>query len=210
MQFLASRGFAVLQVNYRGSSGYGSRHQRLGDKQWGLAMQDDVTDATRWAIASGIADPARIGIYGASYGGYAALMGLVKTPELFRAGTSLAGVSDLYELVDASDHHEFSGFLTALRGDSGDDREQLIATSPARQAERIRAPVLIAHGTRGPSVQVRQAHLMIDALEAAGREVEFHLYQDEVHGFLDERNAIDFHTQLAAFFERHLLGAGVP
>src|SRR4029450_10849158 len=92
-QFLASRGFAVLQVNFRGSTGYGTRHRRLGFKQWGLAMQDDITDATRWAIEQGIADPARIGIYGASYGGYAALMGLVKTPELFRAGGSFGGGS---------------------------------------------------------------------------------------------------------------------
>jgi dipeptidyl aminopeptidase/acylaminoacyl peptidase len=208
VQFLASRGFAVLQVNFRGSTGYGSRHQSLGYKQWGLAMQDDLTDAVKWAIAEGIADPARVGIYGASYGGYAALMGLVKTPELFRAGASLAASSDLIERLEDLDRYPFSDFNAPMRGDLSEDREQLIATSPARRADQIRAPVLIAHGTQDPVVHEKQAHYMIDALEAAGRPVEFHIYQDEVHGFLDERNAIDFYTKLAAFFERNL--AAVP
>ena len=210
VQFLASRGFAVLQANYRGSSGYGSRHQVLGYKEWGLAMQDDLTDAVKWAIAERIADPARIGIYGGSYGGYAALMGLVKAPELYRAGASFAASTDLVVRADDLDRYAFSDFNEPTRGDDWKDREQLAATSPARHADRVRAPVLIAHGTQDPVVHEKHAHLMIDALEAAGREVEFHLYQDEVHGFLDERNAIDFHTKLAAFFERHLLGAGVP
>jgi dipeptidyl aminopeptidase/acylaminoacyl peptidase len=207
VQFLASRGFAVLQVNFRGSTGYGSRHQSLGYKQWGLAMQDDLTDAVKWAIAEGIADPARVGIYGGSYGGYAALMGLAKTPELFRAGASLAGVSDIIAVLDDFEHYAFSDFNAPTKGDEWKDREQLAATSPARLADRIRGPVLIAHGTQDPIVHERQAHAMIDALEAAGRPVEFYIYQDEVHGFLDERNAIDFYTKLAAFFERNLLAA---
>jgi dipeptidyl aminopeptidase/acylaminoacyl peptidase len=210
VQFLASRGFAVLQVNYRGSSGYGSRHMSLGYKQWGLAMQDDLTDAVKWAIAEGIADPARVGIYGGSYGGYAALMGLAKTPELFRAGASFAGVSDLITLLDDFELYAFSDFNTPTKGDDWKDREQLAATSPARLADRIRAPVLIAQGTQDPIVHEKQAHEMIDALEAAGGDVEYHIYQDEVHGFLDERNAIDFYTKLAAFFERHLLGEARP
>jgi dipeptidyl aminopeptidase/acylaminoacyl peptidase len=205
VQFLVSRGFSVLQVNFRGSSGYGARHERLGYKQWGLAMQDDLTDAAQWLIAQGVADPARLGIYGASYGGYAALMGLVKTPELFRAGASFAGVTDIIELLDNVDRYAFSDFNGPVTGDASDDREQLAATSPARHVDRIRAPVLIAHGTEDPSVHVDQAHLMIDALEAAGKPVEAHLYRDEVHGFMDERNAIDFYTKLADFFERHLM-----
>lgn len=206
VQFLASRGFAVLQVNFRGSTGYGSRHRRLGYKQWGLAMQDDITDATRWMIAEGIADPARIGIYGASYGGYAALMALVATPDLFRAGASLAGVSDIIEMLDNVDAYAFSDFNAPVHGDTSKDRDQLAATSPARHADRIRAPVLIAHGTEDPIVHVKQAHLMIDAIEAAGGQVEYSLYEGEVHGFIDERNQIDFYTKLAAFFERNLLG----
>ena len=210
VQFLASRGFAVLQLNFRGSTGYGTRHRRGGYGQWGLAMQDDITDATRWLIAQRIADPARIGIYGASYGGYVALMGLVKTPDLFRAGASLAGVTDILEMLDDDEHYAFSDFNTPTVGDSSRDRDQLAATSPARHAEQIRAPVLIAHGTEDPIVHVNQAHRMIDALEGAGRPVEFHLYEDEVHGFIDERNEIDFYTKLAAFFERHLLAPAPP
>jgi dipeptidyl aminopeptidase/acylaminoacyl peptidase len=206
VQFLTSRGFAVLQLNFRGSTGFGTRYQRLGYKQWGLAMQDDLTDGVRWAVAEGIADPARIGIYGTGYGGYAALMGLVKTPELFRAGASFAGVSDIIAWLDNVDGYAFSDFNAPVHGDTSKDREQLAATSPARQADRIRAPVLIAHGTEDPIVHVDQAHRMIDALEEAGGKLEFHLYEGEVHGFIDERNAIDFYTKLAAFFERHLLG----
>jgi dipeptidyl aminopeptidase/acylaminoacyl peptidase len=210
VQFLASRGFAVLQLNFRGSTGYGTRHQRLGYRQWGLAMQDDISDAVRWLVAQGLADPQRIGIFGTSYGGYAALMGMVKTPELFRAGASLAGVTDLIECIDHAEHYAWSDFNTPVIGDEWKDRDALAATSPARHAGAVRAPVLIAHGTEDPIVHVNQAHHMIDALEAAGREVEFHLYEGEVHGFLDERNAIDFYTRLAAFFERHLLATRAP
>jgi dipeptidyl aminopeptidase/acylaminoacyl peptidase len=205
VQFLASRGFAVLQVNFRGSTGYGTKFRRAGYRQWGMAMQDDLTDATRFAIEQGIADPARIGIYGASYGGYAALMALVATPELFRAGASFAGVSDIVAWLDNVDAYAFSDFNAPVHGDTSKDGEQLAATSPARRADRIRAPVLIAHGTEDPIVHVNQAHRMIDALEAAGGQVEFHLYEGEVHGFIDERNEIDFYTKLAAFFERNLL-----
>jgi dipeptidyl aminopeptidase/acylaminoacyl peptidase len=204
VQFLASRGFAVLQPNFRGSAGFGREHERKGYRQWGLAMQDDLADAVHWLVKEGIADPDRVGIYGASYGGYAALMGLVKTPELFRAGASFAAVTDLIAWLDDRERYLFSDFNTPVHGDSSDDREQLAATSPARHADRIRVPVLIAHGVQDPVVPVDEAHAMANALEEAGVEVETYLYRDEVHGFLDERNRIDFHEKLAAFFERHL------
>ncbi len=203
-QFLASRGFAVFQPNFRGSTGFGREFERKGYRQWGLAMQDDLSDGAKWLVAQGIADPDRIGIYGASYGGYAALEALVKTPELFRAGASFAGVSDMIQWLDDAEDYRFSDFNKPVHGDASDDREQLAATSPARHADRIRAPVLIAHGTEDPVVRVEQAHAMTDALEQAGARVETHLYRDEVHGFIDERNRIDFHATLAAFFERHL------
>jgi dipeptidyl aminopeptidase/acylaminoacyl peptidase len=210
VQFLASRGFAVFQPNFRGSRGYGRAHERSGYRQWGLAMQDDITDGVKWLVAEGIADPDRIGIYGASYGGYAALMGLVKTPELYRAGASLAGVTDLIAWLEDSENYLFSDFNKPVHGDASDDRDQLAATSPARHAEQIRAPVLIAHGTEDPIVSVAQAHAMADALEAAGAEVETLIYRDEVHGFLDERNRIAFHEKLAAFFTRHLTPRAAP
>lgn len=204
VQFLASRGFAVFQPNFRGSTGYGSRHTELGYQEWGGAMQDDVTDGTRWLIEQGIADPARIGIYGASYGGYTALMALVKTPELFRAGASLAGVTDLITLLNDDEWYGLDDWNTPTLGSKWSDRKKLKQTSPAQSADRIRAPVLIAHGTQDPIVHVKQAEAMKDALEDAGAEVETYLYRDEVHGFIDERNQIDFHQRLAAFFERAL------
>jgi len=205
VQFLASRGFAVFQLNFRGSTGYGVHHRELGYGEFGLKMQDDITDGTRWLIDQGIADPERIGIFGSSYGGYASLQALVKAPDLYRAGASYAAVTDLITMLNDDEHYLFfEGQLERMVGDEWDDREYLISVSPARQAHRIRAPVLVAHGTQDPRVHVKHAKAMSDALEHAGVEVETYLYRDEVHGFLDERNAIDFYTKLASFFERHL------
>jgi len=204
VQFLASRGFAVFQPNFRGSSGYGTRYRTLGYQQWGLAMQDDVTDGARWLIDQGIADPHRIGIYGASYGGYAALMALVKAPELFAAGASLAGVTDLITTLNDDEWYRFSDVNKPTLGSAWSDRTRLQDTSPAENADRIRAPVLIAHGTGDPVVHVKQAERMAEALEDGQKQVEIHLYRGEVHGFIDERNEIDFHQKLADFFARHL------
>ena len=203
-QFLASRGFAVFQPNFRGSTGFGRDYERKGYRQWGLAMQDDISDGVTWLVEQGISDRGRIGIYGASYGGYAALEGLVKTPDLYRAGASFAGVSDLVDWLDHSDHYLFSDFNKPMNGDGSDDRTQLAAISPARHAGQIRVPVLIAHGEDDAIVRVKQSQSMADALKAAGATVETHYYPDEGHGFTNERNRIDFHEKLAAFFERHL------
>jgi dipeptidyl aminopeptidase/acylaminoacyl peptidase len=205
VQFLASRGFAVLQPNFRGSNGYGTEFEERGYGNWGLEMQDDVTDGARWLIEQAIADPDRIGIYGASYGGFTALRALQKEPDLFRAGASFAGVTDIPTLL--ADDRAYWGMLDDMEqlvGDRWSDREQLAAVSPARNADQIRAPVLVAHGTEDWRVHVKQAHAMADALESAGVEVEAHIYYGEVHGFIDERNKIDFYTKLADFFERHL------
>jgi dipeptidyl aminopeptidase/acylaminoacyl peptidase len=136
--------------------------------------------------------------------GYAALEGLVKTPELYRAAASFAGVSDIVEWRDHSDHYLFSDFNTPMNGDESADRAQLAAISPARHADKVRAPVLLAHGNDDPVVRVEQSKSMADALEHAGATVETYYYADEAHGFSDERNRIDFHEKLAAFFSRHL------
>jgi len=204
VQFLASRGFAVFQLNFRGSSGYGKRHRELGYREWGGSMQDDVEDGTRWLVDEGIADPERIGIYGASYGGYAAMMALVKSPDLFHAGASFAGVSDLLMLVDDDSWYDLEELNKPIVGGEWGDRGRLHKLSPTQNADRIQAPVLIAHGTEDWRVHVRQAKAMADSLRNAGKSVELHLYDKEVHGFIDERNEIDFHEKLAAFFDRHL------
>jgi dienelactone hydrolase len=211
VQFLASRGFAVLQPNFRGSDGYGNEYLTRGYGTWGLEMQDDITDGARWLIDQGIADPDRIGVYGASYGGFTSLAALISAPEVFRAGASLAGVTDL--LILLSDDAYYWGLvddMERLIGDRWRDRAELKAISPARNAHRIRAPVLIAHGTEDPRVHVSHAHAMADALKKHGADVETLLYDGEVHGFLDERNRIDFYTRLASFFERHLAARAAP
>jgi dienelactone hydrolase len=198
VQFLASRGFAVFQLNFRGSTGYGRRHTRLGFQQWGLTMQDDITDGVRWLVDEGISDPERIGIYGASYGGYAALMGLVKTPELFRAGASFVGVSHLQMLLEDDAWYGWRDFnVPAIGG-------ELVENSPIHNADRIRAPVLIAHGSEDWRVHMRHATMMASTLEKAGKEVELYIYEGDVHGFIYETNRIDFYIRLASFFEKHL------
>jgi dipeptidyl aminopeptidase/acylaminoacyl peptidase len=207
LQLFATSGFAVLQANFRGSDGYGARHRELGYRQWGLAMQDDLEDAARWLIGQGIADPSRIGIYGASYGGYAALMALVKTPDLFAAGASLAGVTDLPTLLDDEEWYRFNDLNTPTVGGRWSDRGQLAQCSPARHADRIRAPVLIAHGTADPIVHVKHAEMMAEALADRDEPIEVLLYPDEVHGFLHASDEIDFHDRLIAFFTRNLAPA---
>jgi dipeptidyl aminopeptidase/acylaminoacyl peptidase len=204
VQFLASRGFAVFQPNFRGSTGYGRRHAELGHEQWGLAMQDDIEDAAHWLIARGITDPRRIGIYGADYGGYAALMALVKTPELFAAGASLAGVTDLIAMLNDEAWCRSGPRSEQTVGSWWSDRTRLRETSPAQRADRILAPVLIAHGTADDAVHVRHAERMAEALEAGGGQVETLLYPGEVQGFVDEGKRIDFYERLAEFFARHL------
>ncbi|MEL6189222.1 MAG: S9 family peptidase, partial [Myxococcota bacterium] len=205
VQFLVSRGFAVLQPNFRGSTGYGQAYFERGGGRWGLEMQDDVTDGARWAIQEGIADPARVGIFGISYGGYAALRAMQMEPELFRAGASYAAVTDLPELLEDASRYEFwIAELESLVGRRREDRIKLAKASPARGAHEIRGAILIGHGSEDSRVQVSQARLMVDALRRAGREVEAYVYDGEDHSFIDERNQIEFFTRLASFFERQL------
>ncbi len=204
VQFLASRGFAVFQPNYRGSTGYGREHERMGYGQWGLAMQDDLADGVRWLVSEGIANPTRVGIYGIGYGGYAALLAAAKTPELFRAAASYGGVTDLVDLLENPEHYRTSDLNQPTEGKLPGDREALASISPARQAARIRIPVLVGHGLADPVVDPGQARAMVDAIEAVDGKVESHLYRRELHDLIDEANRIDFYEKLAAFFARHL------
>lgn len=208
-QFLASRGYLVVEPEFRGSIGYGHKLFRASWKQWGLTMQDDVTDATRWAIAQGLADPKRIAIAGASYGGYATLMGLVKEPELYRAGINWVGVTDIdlmyaVDWSDASDEWQRYG-MPRLVGDRDKDKAQFDATSPLKRAAEITKPVLMAYGGEDYRVPLPHGTRMRDALKAAGKaEVEWVEYPDEGHGFLLLKNNVDFWQRVERFLAKHL------
>lgn len=211
-QFLASRGYMVIEPEFRGSTGYGSKLFKAGWKQWGLAMQDDITDATRWAIAQGIADPNRIAIAGASYGGYATMMGLVKEPGLYKAGINWVGVTDIElmytigwsDFLDADNPWVRYG-MPRMIGDPDKDAAQLAATSPLKQAARIKQPVLMAYGAEDMRVPLPHGTKMRDALIAAGnRDVEWIEYEGEGHGWNLEKNNYDFWTRVERFLAKHL------
>ena len=185
-QFLANRGYAVLQPNYRGSKGYGRKFTEAGLHQWGLGMQNDITDGVKKLIADGITDPKRICIVGASYGGYAALAGAAFTPDLYACAMSFAGVSDLNEFLFAqrSDTGEYSqsvSFWTSRIGSDWDDSKKLQDTSPALHAEQVKCPVLLMHGEGDTTVRIKQSELMYDALKAAHKDVEFIRFSGEDH-----------------------------
>jgi len=204
VQMMMAHGYAVLQVNFRGSGGYGRSFLEKGHKQWGLAMQDDLTDATRWAISQGIADPGRICIYGASYGAYASLMGVAKEPDLYKCAVGYVGVYDLNMLWGRGDISQSSfgrDFLDEALG-----KEQLDASSPVKLASRIKVPVFLAAG--GADVRAPQAHseAMAKALRAAGKPVEEMYFSTEGHGFVKKENQFAYYTKLFDFFHKYLGG----
>ncbi|MDO8439315.1 MAG: prolyl oligopeptidase family serine peptidase [Telluria sp.] len=210
-QFLASRGYAVLEPEFRGSRGYGNAHFRAGWKQWGLKMQDDIADGAKWAIAKGLADPQRICIAGASYGGYAALMGLVNDPGLFKCGINWVGVTDI-ELMynghwsqesDAPDAWLDYG-MPVLIGDKTRDAAQLQATSPLVQAARIKQPLLLAYGDADKRVPIYHGDKFYKAVRQTNPDVEWVVYEGEGHGWAVAGNRIDFWTRVEKFLERHI------
>ncbi|RZI58535.1 MAG: S9 family peptidase [Rubrivivax sp.] len=204
-EFLANRRYAVLQVNFRGSDGQGREFAMAGLRRWGLEMQDDLTDAVEWAVKRGVADPARVCIVGGSYGGYAALMGLVKTPSLYRCGVSFAGVTDLQDLI-AYESRYAGGQAAAERqiGRYWGDRAQLRATSPALQAERIQAPVLLVHGTDDRVVPVSQSVDMDKALRRAGKKVRYIEQDGGDHHLSRNSHRLAFFKALEVFLDENL------
>lgn len=207
VQMLADAGYAVLQLNFRGSNGYGAAFEHAGERQWGLTMQDDLTDATRWAITEGIADAKRICIYGGSYGGYASLMGVAKEPSLYKCAAGIAGVYDLPTMHTDGDMQDQGSTKTYVREWIG-ERDQLGAVSPSRMADRIKVPVFLAAGREDKRVPIKHSEIMEKALRTAGVPVETLYYNDEGHGFYLEKHRREFYTQLLAFLNRHL-GGGV-
>lgn len=208
-QFLASRGYVVIEPEFRGSSGFGEAHFVAGWKQWGRAMQDDVADALAWAVREGHVDKDKVCIAGASYGGYATLMGLVRHPEAYRCGVAWVAVTDPLLLTKWSWSSDMSDearafVLPRMLGDPVADAEMLREVSPVHQAARIKAPVLLAFGGQDHRVPIEHGNLMRDALRKAGNDPQWVVYPSEGHGWLTFANRVDFARRVEAFLAQHL------
>jgi dipeptidyl aminopeptidase/acylaminoacyl peptidase len=206
-QFLANRGYAVMQMNFRGSVGYGRKFWESSFKQWGRAMQDDVTDGVNWLINQGIADPKRIAIYGASYGGYATLAGLVYTPDVYAAGVDYVGVSNLFTFMKSIPPYwkPYLETLYEMVGHPEKDKELMEASSPVFHVDKIKAPLFIAQGRQDPRVNVNESDQMVEALKKRGIEVPYMVKDNEGHGFQNEENRFEFYEAMEKFLARHLL-----
>lgn len=204
-QLLAAAGYAVLQVNFRGSGNYGRAFQAAGAKQWGGTMQDDLTDATRWAIAQGHADPARICIYGASYGAYAALMGAAREASLYKCAAGYVGVYDLPMMFTRGDTQERKSGETFLKDWLGDP-QTLAAVSPVNLAAQINVPVFLAAGGEDQRAPILHTKRMEEALKKAGVPVESLYYATEGHGFYTDPHRREYYSKLLAFLSRSLGG----
>jgi dipeptidyl aminopeptidase/acylaminoacyl peptidase len=206
VQFLANRGYAVLQMNFRGSTGYGRAFWESSFKQWGLTMQNDITDGVYWLINEGIADKDNIAIYGASYGGYATLQGLVVTPTLYAAGVDYVGVSNLFTFMNTIPPYwkPMLDMMYEMVGNPVNDSVQLEATSPALNANRIMAPLFVAQGKNDPRVNIAESDQIVEALRKRGVDVEYMVKDNEGHGFHNEENRFDFYRSMEKFLSKHL------
>ena len=212
VQWLANRGYAVLEINYRGSSGYGKAFLNAGNKQWGKAMQDDLTDAVHWAINAGIADPKKIAIYGGSYGGYAALAGATLTPDLYCCAVDIVGISNLSTLIKSIPPYWSSMLETFYNrvGNPDTEKELLDSVSPLFHVDNIKIPILIAQGANDPRVKQAESDQIVEALEKKGLYYEYLLFPDEGHGFVKPENRLKFYKAAEKFLARYLGGRYEP
>lgn len=208
VQFLANRGYAVLQMNFRGSTGYGRKFWEASFKQWGRAMQDDVTDGVEWLIKEGIADPKRIALYGVSYGGYATLAGLTFTPDLYAAGVDYVGVSNLLTFLRTIPPYwkPFLDMMQEMVGHPEKDKALLEAASPVFHVDKVKAPLFVAQGARDPRVNKAESDQIVKALRRRGVEVEYMVKENEGHGFRNEENQFEFYEAMERFLANHLKG----
>lgn len=206
VQFLANRGYAVLQMNFRGSTGYGRKFWEASFKEWGGKMQDDVSDGVKYLIAQGIADPKRIAIYGGSYGGYATLAGLAFSPELYACGIDYVGVSNLFTFLKTIPPYwrPMLDMMYAMVGHPVKDKALLTARSPVLNVDKMRAPLLIAQGKNDPRVNVAESDQMVDALKKRGIDVPYLVKDNEGHGFRNEENRFEFYEAMEKFLDKHL------
>ncbi len=206
LQFLANRGFAVLQMNFRGSTGYGRKFWEASFKKWGREMQDDITDGTNWLIEKGIANADKIAIYGGSYGGYATLMGLVKEPDLYAAGVDYVGVSNMFTFMKTIPPYwkPMLEMMYEMAGDPVKDSIMLREVSPVFHVDKIKAPLFIAQGANDPRVNKDESDQMVEAMKERGIEVEYMVKDNEGHGFSNEENRFDFYRAMESFLTKHL------
>ena len=206
VQFLANRGYAIFQMNFRGSTGYGRKFWESSFKQWGKTMQDDITDGVNWLIDQGIADPDRIAIYGASYGGYATLAGLAFTPDLYTCGVDYVGVSSLFTFMESMPPYWelYRSMMYEMVGHPENDKEMLTSASPLLHVENIKVPLFIAQGANDPRVKKTESDQIVEALKARGIEVPYMVKDNEGHGFYNEENQFDFYREMEKFLEKYL------
>jgi dipeptidyl aminopeptidase/acylaminoacyl peptidase len=207
-QWLANRGYACLQVNYRGSTGYGKSFLNAGNKEWGARMHDDLIDAVDWVVTEGIADPNRLAIYGGSYGGYAALAGAAFTPDVFCCAISVVGPSNLITLINSIPPYwepMVKQFYQRV-GNPATEEEFLKSRSPLFSADRIRIPMLIAQGANDPRVKQAESEQIVAALKSKGKDVDYMLFPDEGHGFARPENRINFYARAEKFLAKYMGG----
>jgi dipeptidyl aminopeptidase/acylaminoacyl peptidase len=206
IQFLANRGYGVLQMNFRGSTGYGREFWEASFKKWGREMQDDITDGTKWLIEEGIADSNRIAIYGGSYGGYATLMGLVKEPNLYAAGVDYVGVSNMFTFMKTIPPYwePMLEMMYEMVGDLEKDSTMLREVSPVFHVDKIKAPLFIAQGRNDPRVNVDESDQIVEAMKKRGVNVEYLVKDDEGHGFRNEENRFEFYRAMEKFLNIQL------
>jgi dipeptidyl aminopeptidase/acylaminoacyl peptidase len=206
VQFLANRGFAVFQMNYRGSTGYGRKFWEASFKQWGQKMQDDISDGVKWLVKLGIGNPQKIAIYGGSYGGYATLAGLAFTPDLYACGVDYCGVSNLFTFMKTIPPYwkpTLERFYVMV-GNPEKDIELLRAASPIFHVDQIKVPLFVAQGAQDPRVNINESNQIVDALRKRGVDVEYMVKENEGHGFHNEENRFDFYRAMEEFLKRNL------
>ena len=213
-QWLANRGYAVLQTNFRASTGYGKKWLNAGDKQWGLKMHDDLIDASNWAVKQGYADPKKIAIMGGSYGGYATLAGLTFTPDYFACGVDIVGPSNLRTLLNSIPPYwkTFRAVFDKRMGNINDPKEEELIknASPLFKADQIKRPLLIGQGANDPRVNKAESEQIVDAIQKNKGSVTYVVYSDEGHGFARPENRTDFNARTEVFLSQCLGGRAEP